>query len=251
MLRWAGHGLAIVLLTVLTQLGGLAYALALCMRRGWLVRLTAFALGYLLVFGAAQLAAPHFGRVPLPCAGQVLRMQSLFYCATMRNFVTPELAEVAQDAAETLATVFPGTVTLVLDGNFPFLTGFPLPPHLSHDDGQKLDFAFFYRDAGGYAPGRTASPLGYFAFEATGPDQCPPAFLTMRWDMGWFRPFLRDLDLEPQRTVALIRALSADGRVAKIFVEPPLAASLGVTGPKIRFQGCRAARHDDHIHIQL
>jgi hypothetical protein len=39
--------------------------------------------------------------------------------------------------------------------------------------------------------------------------------------------------------------------VAKIFVEPPLAAQLGLSDPKIRFQGCRAARHDDHIHIQL
>jgi hypothetical protein len=36
-----------------------------------------------------------------------------------------------------------------------------------------------------------------------------------------------------------------------VFVEPYLAARLGVTAPAIRFQGCRAARHDDHIHFQV
>ncbi len=101
-------------------------------------------------------------------------------------------------------------------------------------------------------PGRTASPLGYFAFERVGEEQCPPAFPTLRWDMGWFQPFIRkDLAVEPTRTASLIRILLADPRVGKIFVEPPLAASLGLSGDKLRFQGCRAARHDDHIHIQL
>lgn len=251
MIRWAGHGLVVLLLTGLTQLGGIAWLMALAFRRGRLAFLGAFALAYLLLFGSAQLAAPYFGRVPLPCEGQVLRMHSAFYCLTMRNFVTPVLADVADQAAKRVAAEFPGTVTLALDGNFPFLSGFPLPPHLSHDDGEKLDFAFYYGDAKGYAIGKTASPLGYFAFENRGPDQCPPAFPTLRWDMGWFQPFLSDLTLEPDRTAALIRALQADARVAKIFVEPPLAKDLGLSEAKLRFQGCRAARHDDHVHMQL
>lgn len=32
-----------------------------------------------------------------------------------------------------------------LDANFPFKDGFPLLPHLSHDDGRKVDIAFMYR----------------------------------------------------------------------------------------------------------
>ncbi|MGL4321023.1 MAG: hypothetical protein ACRCS3_09185, partial [Paracoccaceae bacterium] len=60
-----------------------------------------------------------------------------------------------------------------------------------------------------------------------------------------------DRPLDGPRTAALIRLLAADPRVAKVFVEPPLAAALGLSDPKIRFQGCRAARHDDHIHFQL
>lgn len=31
-----------------------------------------------------------------------------------------------------------------LDANFPFVDGFPVLPHLSHDDGRKVDLSFFY-----------------------------------------------------------------------------------------------------------
>lgn len=48
-----------------------------------------------------------------------------------------------------------------------------------------------------------------------------------------------------------LRILSAEPRVMKIFVEPHLQRKLGAYDAKIRFQGCRAARHDDHIHFQL
>jgi hypothetical protein len=249
--RFVLHGVVVVVLTLLTQLGGIAWLLALAYRRGNWRFWVAFVLGYVLLLGAAQLAAPLAGRVPLPCGGAPLRMQSAFYCVTMRNFVSPEMQDVAQSAAGTVEAQFPGTVTLALDANFPFLDAFPMLPHLSHGDGDKLDLAFHYADAGGYAPGQTASPIGYFAFERGGEEACPAVWPTLRWDMAWFQPLVRDLTLEPARTAALIRALVADPRVGKVFVEPPLAARLGVAGPKVRFQGCRVARHDDHIHLQL
>lgn len=246
-MRLLGHGMLILGLTVLTQLGGLAWLVALRFRR----RLVVFVLAYAALWGAAQLAAPALGRVPVPCTGEVLREQSWVYCALMRNFVTADLLAVAEDAAAVVAAEFPGTVTLALDGGFPLLDGMPLVPHLSHDDGEKLDFAFYYADDRGYVAGRTASPLGYFAFLRLDAEACPPARVTLRWDMDWVQPLVRDLTLEPERTRALIRALAGDARVGKVFVEPPVVEALGVTGPKLRFQGCRAARHDDHIHIQL
>lgn len=249
MVRFVLHGAAVLALTAITQLGGIAWVVALVFR-GWRFW-AAFVLGYALLFGMAQLAAPSMGRVPLPCRGEPLRMQSAFYCIAMRNFVSPELLDVAQQAAGRVAREYPGTVTLALDGNFPFLASFPMIPHLSHGDGGKLDFAFFYADQTGYAPGRTDSPLGYFAFERAGEETCPPAFPTFRWEMRWLRPAMAGLKLEPDRTAALARALLDDPRVGKLFLEPPLAARLGVSGDRLRFQGCRAARHDDHIHIQL
>ena len=251
------HGVVILALTGLTGLGGIAWGLALGYRsakagRGMAGFLSAFMLGYGLLLGGAQLAAPWLGRVPLPCGGEVLRMQSAFYCVTMRNFVTPELRDVARDTAVAMARDFPGTVTLALDGGYP-LDWLPMFPHLSHDDGEKLDLAFYYMGPeGAYQPGRTASPLGYFAFETVDEsDACPPEAMTLRWRMAWFRPLLRDLRLEPERTAALVRLLLADSRVGKVFVEPPLAKRLGLSDGKLRFQGCRAARHDDHIHLQL
>lgn len=118
---------------------------------------------------AAIWAAPHFGRVALSCWHQgPLQMQSWLYCGLNRNFVTPELAKALQETAASVDTAFPGTVTQVLDANFPFLEGFPLLPHLSHHDGSKADLAFYYSDASGYVPKATRSPIGYFAFEQGG-----------------------------------------------------------------------------------
>lgn len=239
------HAAFVIFLSLLTQLGGLAWLAALRFRR----RIPAFLLAYCAFWAAAYAFSP---RVALPCFGEPLRMQSALYCAMNRHYVTPELASVAMDAASRIATTYPGTITLALDGSFPFLNGMPMIPHLSHDDGEKLDLAFYYTDAAGtYLPGKTRSPLGYFAFEMTPPEVCPANTLTLRWNLGPLQPLWPDRPLDGPRTAALIRHLAADPRVGKVFVEPPLAARLGLSDPKIRFQGCRAARHDDHIHIQL
>ncbi len=249
------HAAAFLGLTVLTQLDGLAWLASQAFRRGRLATLAIFLLAYVALWGAAQVVAPVFGRVPLPCSGEVLRAQSRLYCVLLRNFVTPEMAEVAMDAAQAVAIRFPGTVTLTLDGGFPFLDGMPLVPHLSHDDGEKLDFAFYYAETlygdGAYLPGLTDSAIGYFSFLRLGEETCPPVWPTLRWEMRWMEPLHLFIGLEPQRTRALIEALADDPRVSRIFVEPPVAATLGVAGEKIRFQSCRAARHDDHVHVQL
>jgi hypothetical protein len=238
------HLVGLTLFYALTGPGALAYVLAVILRRK-----LAFPIAYVAIWTLAQFGAPALGKVPLPCFGETLRMQSVFYCATMRNFVTPELRDVAEGAAQRVAEAYPGTVTLALDGNLPL--DLPLIPHLSHDDGEKLDFAFYYTDPSGtYLPGKTRAPLGYFAFEG-GAETCPTATLTLRWNLGWLQGFWSDRPLDEPRTRALITALARDTRVAKIFVELPLAQRLGVAGDKIRFQGCRAARHDDHIHVQL
>ncbi len=240
-------------LTLLTQLGGLAWAVALVFARGTLRRLVLFLAGYAVLWIGASFAAPQFGRVALPCfssAEAALSFRSPLYCPLNRHYVVPELAAVTVDLAEHMDRVFPGTKTQALDAGFPFITGFPLLPHLSHDDGRKLDLAFYYRDEGGYAPGQTPSPIGYFAFEGAGAD-CPKVWPALRWDLVRAQSWWRDLDLDAPRQAEALRWLARDPRVEKVFVEPPLAEQLGVWGPKIRFQGCRAARHDDHLHFQI
>lgn len=235
------------ILTLLTQVGGLAWLFALNFR----LRLLAFALAYASLSIASLWIAPVFGRVPLSCGGDgSMRVQSWLYCALNRQYVTPELRDTAKDLAAHLAKQFPGTVTLILDANFPFLNGFPLLPHLSHDDGRKLDLAFYYKSGQSYVPSATRSPVGYFAFEQ-GATECPPHWLTLRWDLTWLQPLMADLQPEPQRIHAALDWLSQDQRVRKVFVEPHLRERFNADFPKLRFQGCRAARHDDHIHFEL
>jgi murein endopeptidase len=55
----------------------------------------------------------------------------------------------------------------------------------------------------------------------------------------------------PQKTKALVELFANDSRIGKIFIEPHLQLRLHITSNKIRFHGCRAVRHDDHIHVQL
>lgn len=214
-------------------------------------RLLAFLLLYAGLSLAADRAAPHFGRVALSCWERgPLQMQSWLYCALNRNYVTRELADVLQGTAGAVDSTYPGTVTQVLDANFPFLTGFPLLPHLSHHDGRKADLAFYYAGAKGYSPKATRSPIGYFAFEQ-GPTECPDNWLTLRWDFEVLQPLWQDLEVDADRTRHLLRILETDSRVGKIFLEPHLQSRLGLRTGKLKFQGCRAARHDDHIHLQL
>lgn len=239
--------LLFLVLTIVTQIGGIAYLAALMMRR----RVLAFLCFYLALSVSAIWVAPLTGRVALSCFDQgALQMQSWVYCATNRSYVSPELKEVLEDTAQAMEAQFPGTVTQVLDGNFPFLVGFPLLPHLSHDDGEKVDLAFYYADDTGYRSGVTKSPIGYFAFEP-GSTTCPKVWPSLRWDFAALQGMWPDLALDIGRNRAVLQILAEDPRVGKIYVEPHLQKTLGVAHAKIRFQGCRAARHDDHIHFQL
>ena len=246
-LRTLLHVGIIAILTVLTQIGGLAWLVALAFRRTVL----AFLILYASLSAATVFVAPTLGRVPLDCASQgPLAMQSFFYCVLNRHYVTPELAQALTDVAVEMDRRYPGTVTLVLDANFPFLDGFPLLPHLSHDDGEKVDLAFYYADDRGYLPGATRSPIGYFAFE-DGPTTCTPTFPSLRWDLAPLQSLWADYVPDPRRNRALLNLLANDPRIGRIFVEPHLIDTWNAAHPNIGFQGCRAARHDDHIHLQL
>jgi len=261
-----GHLLAILCLTALTQVGGLVWLLALLLRRvlpgsGRPVFLVLFLGLYAAATFAIQNLAPMAGRVALPCFSEgALVLRSPVFCALNRNYVAPELARAAQAYADHMAEAFPGTRTLALDANFPFVAGFPLLPHLSHDDGRKLDLALYYQDEQGtFRNGETRSPIGYFAFQqpdANAPQPCADRrrWLTLRWDLDWLQGTFPDWQLEPDRMREALHWLSSDGQalgVGKIFIEPHIPAGLGISNDVIRFQGCRAARHDDHIHIQL
>jgi hypothetical protein len=53
------------------------------------------------------------------------------------------------------------------------------------------------------------------------------------------------------RTKTLVNLFAEQLSIGKIFIEPHLKTRLGLVSAKIRFHGCQAVRHDDHIHVQL
>lgn len=264
MMKTAVHATLIVTLTVLTQVGGVIYVAALLLRkrlpraRGALGLAALFVALYVAAWAPVAWLASAAGRAPLPCAARDSLSVSAFSCVLHRRYADPALVRIAAELARAADERFPGTVTRALDANFPFFDGFPLPPHVSHDDGEKLDLAFYYMRAGVYQPGALGSPIGYWKFEHPTPNEthpCGGGGVGLRWDMRWFAPLTRqDLELDPARTRFALRWLATEGArrgVGKVFVEPHVRQRLDVAGDVIRFQGCRAARHDDHIHVQL
>lgn len=248
MIKILFHAVLFVFLTIITQVGGIAWLLALRFRS----RLLVFIAIYAAVSVSTIYIAPTMGRVPLPCwSDGPLQPQSALYCVLNRYYVRSDLKDIAQNVAIKMNTSYPGTKTLTLDGGFPYFASFPLLPHLSHHDGKKLDFTFYYQDAEGeYLPGQTPSPIGYFGF-TQGPTECPQNWLTLRWDLRWLQGFLPEYQLDEKRTEALVKIIAAELKVSKLLLEPHLKKRLNIQSEKVRFQGCRAARHDDHVHIQL
>jgi hypothetical protein len=266
--------LGFLALTVVTQVGGLIlivtwligrFALQPSLR-GWR-RIGLLAALFIVLYGAASafvvpLWAALVGRVPLPChadADRPFAAAHPLYCALNRHYVDARLVPLLTSLSRKIDRAHPGTPTLFLDANLPFLDGFPLLPHLSHSDGRKLDLALYYATpAGAYLPGQLRSPIGYWAFEQPNPGDPSPcrgrSWLSLRWDMAALQPLYPNRPLEPERTRAALHWLVTEGQqfgVERVFVEPYLAARLGVSSPLLGFQGCRAARHDDHIHVQI
>jgi hypothetical protein len=262
-----------LVLTLVTQVGGLLLVFAWAIARfvfpaslhGWHRSASVAALFLGLYAGLSIFVIPPLaafgGRIPLPCHAEADRPFAAahpLYCALNRHYVDRRVVPLLTDLSRAVDRAYPGTLTLFLDGNFPFLTGFPLLPHLSHADGRKLDLAYYYAAPGGsYLPGQLRSPIGYWAFEQPGAGDsspCANSWLSLRWDMTALQRLYPERPLEPERTRTALHWLLTDGQqfgVERVFIEPYLASRLGVVSSILGFQGCRAARHDDHIHLQI
>ncbi len=163
------------------------------------------------------------------------------------------------ETAEKMQENYPGTVVNYLEAGFPFFNGFPLYPHRSHDDGKKIDLAFFYTTPGTRLPLNDApSPTGYGICEGPLPGEVDMP--TMCSEKNWQYSFMQQLipqssqkgfAFDAIRTKTLLNLIAADPGIEKIFIEPHLKSRMGLTSSKIRFHGCSAVRHDDHIHIQM
>lgn len=205
--------------------------------------------------------APKFGRVPLPIreTGSLSPLTVLTPLLN-RHYVRPELKQAAQEAALRMKGKFPGTTVNYLDASFPFLNGFPLIPHLSHNDGKKLDLAFLYDEKQtGTDTNESPSLIGYGVCEDPLPGEVNTAEACSQkgyWQYSFLTAVVpqsgkANFTFDSERTAALVNLLAYSQLVGKIFIEPHLKRRLGLSSEKIRFHGCQAVHHDDHIHIQL
>jgi hypothetical protein len=115
--------------------------------------------------------------------------------------------------------------------------------------------AYFYRNTNTHELlYDTPSPIGYWAYEKPQPDEIQPCQgqpSWLRWDFEWLQPFFVAVEADPERTGALLAQLIAAPEIQKILLEPHLKIRFRAESSKVRFQGCHAARHDDHIHLQI
>ncbi len=267
------RALVFILLKLLTQVGGVIYLLSILLWGLWSpkvktkLQLVALKSGLFLslylitTFLIVPPVAEFFGRVPLPLAEtHHLKPLNRLTCLLNRNYVRPRLRDCAFAVAEDMNTKHPGTALSYLDANLPFISGFPLVPHWSHNDGRKLDLAFCYLDS---KTGRelNASPsfIGYGVSEGPRPgEENKTEFCE---EKGYLQYGLLnkivpqwgkdDFVFDSVRTKSMVELLVAQKDIRKAFIEPHLRARLGLNSDKIRFHGCHAVRHDDHLHIEM
>ena len=193
-----------------------------------------------------------FGRAPLDCGltgAPPYGPRTIWTCLLNRHYATLPAQQALQKVSTELSADFRGARVAYLDAGFPFFDWFPMLPHLSHGDARKIDLALVYMDGAA-----TPSPIGYWGFVQPRPDDPQPCTGRegwLRWNMAWLQPLLPETELDVRRTAILLGALAQDRDVHRILIEPHLRRRLGVDYPGVRFQGCRAARHDDHIHVEF
>jgi hypothetical protein len=256
------HSLVVIILTIITQVGGVAYLSALLIGHFWKKDFKGKAgllfLGMYAVFTLVlvPLLAPFFGREKVRHTEGI---SPATYATVLlnRNYVRPALNDVLAEAHGHLKGT--GIHLRYLDANFPFFDGFPLLPHLSHDDGRKIDIALVYEDAEGRLSPKQKSISGYgvFALPRGGEqDQAHACRSRGYWQYGLtkymtFGRMNRDLEFSRKGTKTLINAILRSQNIKKIFLEPHLKSRLGIKDGRVRYHGCHAVRHDDHIHLEL
>lgn len=264
--------ISITILTIVTQVGGIFYLIALLLKP--LVfkklklrsRLLVFPILFLIVYFLGSFLfvptiAKSLGRVPLPIfSNEKIKPLNIMTCILNRHYVKNKLKENIENVTVKMNNKHPNSVISYLDANFPFYNGFPLLPHLSHDDGKKLDIAFFYKNKKGVELNRkTPSFMGYGVFEEPKkgefnmPKKCEKKGY---WQYSILEKFVPQWNKEKilfdkKRTKSMIQFLLQEKTTQKILIEPHLKTRMKLHHKKVRFHGCHAVRHDDHIHLQI
>lgn len=264
-LRTIGHVFMVIIITLLTQVGGLIWLINFVVfkfRKKEYLRSYRFLCFMFLYLLTTILVVPPLAklnnRVPLP----LLKNQSLVphnYLTPLlnRHYVRPTLKSDLLQIANEISLEDKKVKLSYLDANFPFINGFPLLPHLSHNDGRKVDLSFFYMKDN-QSVNLKPSNTGYGAFVPSnlkGKSQTEICKEKGYWQYDYSKYLTlgsrNDLEFDEEKTRDLILKIINRKATQKLFIEPHLKRRLKINHSKIRFHGCQAVRHDDHIHYQI
>lgn len=274
LLKYIGHLLITAILTLFTQIGGVIYLLLLpivalltrSLTTRWQKRLANISLHFafylIIILFVLPPIAKHFGRVPLPIASHAgIKPLNTFTWLCNRHYVRPQLLKTLETVSQQLTKQYPHTVIAYMDANFPFKKGYPLWPHLSHNDGKKIDLAFLYKDPNTQKPlQRTAkSWVGYGGCETPRQGEYNVAKLCAKqgfWQYNLLEKMHPDwlnknIEVDVPRTRKMIQLFAYQPRVNVMYLEPYLKTRWGANYGKIGFHGCHAVRHDDHLHVSI
>jgi hypothetical protein len=257
--------LIIISLTIVTQIGGIIWCLNLLIfyvlkkkvkRRH---RILSFSALYLTgTFLIIPFLAFQFGRVPLPITKSGIVAPHTYLTVFLnRNYTSPNLKSELIDISSQFALKNPNIKTIYLDANFPFWDGFPLLPHLSHNDGKKVDLSFNYT-RNGIATNQKPARSGYGYYEppkkgeSNHPDICAKKG-NWKYSLSQYLTLgsSNKLAFDKLKTKELLQLILKRQQTHKVFIEPHLKQRLKINHAKLRYHGCQATRHDDHIHYQI
>ncbi len=251
-----------IFLTIITQVGGVIYLISLMVAKKWhkylkfkilIIFLSLYLIfSFLIIPSIAQI----FGREKIKNSEKIKPTNYLTILLN-RNYVNPRLNKLLSKTAKELQKT--DIEIHYLDANFPFINKFPLFPHLSHNDGKKIDISFIYTSKQGVISNKQKSISGYGVFEEPKTNEYNQTKNCLK--QGYFQydyskyltlgKINHELVFSEKHTKILIEKFLKNNELGKLFIEPHLKTRMNLTNKKVRFQGCRAVRHDDHIHIQL
>jgi len=202
--------------------------------------------------------APLFGREKI-LESEYVKAHSVFYKLANRNYVRPQLNKSITKIAIEFGQDNSGIRLEYLDANFPFIDKFPLLPHLSHNDGKKVDICFIYQTKNGKLTNKKPSISGYGAYEEPLEREFNQTSVCLKqgsWQYDLpkhltFGTINKDIEFSLKATKGLANIITQQKEIGKLFIEPHLKTRLNLRSEKVRFHGCQAVRHDDHIHFQL
>jgi len=278
--------LLFILLTILSQVGGIILLLWLLIFRYFKAKLTKpwarrtiNAFGFMVFYMIFNLLIIPFlaglggkARLPMSKSGNLVPV-TYWTTIFMRNYITEEGKEKLLKIADEFAQKHPGLKVKYMDCNYPFnlptptipkgyiskkeVETFPLTegliPHISHK-GNKADIAFVYNDETGKPSNLTPTAIGYGSSVDPLPNEFDrPCYCESKGE--WQYSFMyhtipkKNYQLNINISSLLVR-LAKKKSIGKIIIEDHLKKRFELSSGYTHAE-CYSVRHDDHFHVQF